>query len=146
MPRLVLVSNMQLLLELLHLGHLLLLARRRLFLLLDCRRRRLRLGGRLVFLRAFDQPCNHISSAQDGSYAVPAGTPRCGFIRTTGFALGVLDGGRLADGDGRGDGRGGLLGVCGGRAGEGRDVLALAGAARGVVDLGEGVGEVLGAV
>ena len=85
---LVLVSNVQLLLELLHLGHLLLLARRR-----------LALGGlrggsrtrRLVLLGALHHTCNHISSAQNGPNTLSSGSALGGRIRTLSFvALALL--------------------------------------------------------
>jgi hypothetical protein len=138
MTFLVLVSNMQLLLQLLHLAHLLLLARGALFLL------------PLVVALALQNTCHHISTFQHGAERVPAG-PRCRFRygRT----------GRLGDAGGRDTAARGAEGVLAGAlcGAEHVGVLAADGGGGGGalgrgdvrecgrVGLCEGVGEVEGA-
>lgn len=82
-----LVSNVQLLLELLHLGHLLLLARRR--LALGVARSRCRTRG-LVLVGALQHACYQISSAQNRPYTIPSGSALRGRIRTVSFLARTL--------------------------------------------------------
>ncbi|KAF1967849.1 hypothetical protein BU23DRAFT_282086 [Bimuria novae-zelandiae CBS 107.79] len=141
--------DMQLLLKLLHLRHLLLLARRALSLLvLRCKlgRRSMR---RLALVGALHHACNQISSAQKRPYAIPAGPTRLGgqrLVRTLSLlgyaavALVIRGGGHV--GGGR---RGFVRGRVGAAEGRGGFVGGAGAGARGVGRLGERLGEVGGA-
>lgn len=140
-----LVTNVQLLLELLHLGDLLLLTRRGLAFGMGRKA-----GGRRVLLRALHHTCNQVSSAQQGPYAIASRTPRSGLVRTISFLVRA----RLRRRRGRARVRGSdvdgcssrgssLLGVRGGLACERSNVLAAGGVLRSVLRLGERLREVL---